>query len=72
MLYAALGTSMDINAMILLKTVDLHVSPAFDRPYLSTSVGDFYSRWNLTLGNSLRWLIFDPIHEGLPLPQQAA
>lgn len=56
---------MDINAAIIVKLADLPVSPHFDSPFLSASLAEFWSkRWNLTIGNTLRTLVYDPISEG--------
>ena len=56
---------MDINAIIIVKVAGLQVSPHFDSPFLSASVAEFWSkRWNLTIGNTLRTVVYDPIHEG--------
>ena len=56
---------MDISAAAIFKFANLPISPHFDKPFLSASVGEFWSkRWNLTVGNTLRSLVYDPIHEG--------
>ena len=43
----------------------LRTAPDFDRPFLSGSLRDFWSRrWNLNTGYSLRFLVYDPVVEG--------
>lgn len=64
-LYWFLGVMMDGTAAGLGWLAGIPVSPHFDAPYLSSSVSEFWSkRWNLTVGNSLRLLVYDPINEG--------
>ena len=65
MLYWFLGALMDGPAAVLSWATAMPISPHFNAPYLSTSISDFWSkRWNLTVGNVLRSLCYDPIHEG--------
>lgn len=65
LVYAFLGVLMDLTAVPIIKFVGLPISPHFDAPYLSASLAEFWSkRWNLTIGNTLRFLVYDPIHEG--------
>lgn len=70
MLYWFLGVLMDGPAALLGWGLGVKLSPHFDKPYLSTSVSNFWSgRWNLTVGNALRHLCYDPVHEGAtPFP----
>ena len=43
------------------------VQPHFDSPYLMTSLGNFWGRrWNLTAANTLRFLVHEPILQGMP------
>ena len=53
----------------------VEAAPSFDKPWLSTSFADYWSRrWNLTTTYMLRVLIYEPIMEGswfaLPKDQQ--
>lgn len=57
-LYAFLGLLMDGPASLASSLIGLKIAPHFDKPFLSTSVTDFWSRrWNLTAGNALRFLV---------------
>lgn len=65
MLYWFLGVLMDGPAAFIGWMTGIQISPHFDAPYLSTSISSFWSRrWNLTVGNVLRFLCYDPVHEG--------
>ena len=65
LVYANLGTTMDIQAAIVMSLVGMPLSPHCDKPYLSASVSEFWSRrWNITVANTLRSLVYDPINEG--------
>ena len=45
------------------------LQPHFDSPYLATSLRDFWGRrWNLTAANTLRFLVYEPILQGMPGP----
>ena len=56
---------MDGPAALIGWATGMPISPHFDAPYLSASVSEFWSkRWNLTVGNTLRFLCYDPVHEG--------
>jgi len=73
MLYWFLGVLMDGPAAFLSWGLGVSLSPHFDKPYLATSLSDFWSkRWNLTVGNSLRALCYDPIHEGRLIASEAS
>ncbi|CAL5220832.1 g2914 [Coccomyxa viridis] len=64
-MYAFLSLLMDGPASLATSMVGLRIAPHFDQPYLSSSIADFWSRrWNLTAGNALRFLVYDPIMEG--------
>ena len=57
-LYAFLGLLMDGPASLASSLIGLKIAPHFDKPFLSSSVTDFWSRrWNLTAGNALRFLV---------------
>jgi D-alanyl-lipoteichoic acid acyltransferase DltB (MBOAT superfamily) len=43
------------------KTLGIHLSLNFDRPYLARSVPEVWQRWNITLVNWLRTYLFAPI-----------
>lgn len=56
---------MDGPAAVIGWLFAMPISPHFDAPYLSSSMSEFWSkRWNLTVGNTLRSLCYDPVHEG--------
>lgn len=56
---------MNGPAAVLTSLAELDVVPPFDRPWMSTSLADFWSRrWNNTVSLTLRSLIYDPIVEG--------
>ncbi|KAI8470185.1 MAG: hypothetical protein J3K34DRAFT_510765 [Monoraphidium minutum] len=63
-LYAFVSAVMGGPAL-LLGLIGLEVVPPFDRPWLSTSLADFWGRrWNNSIGQTLRCLTYDPIVEG--------
>ncbi|KAI8475316.1 MAG: hypothetical protein J3K34DRAFT_517551 [Monoraphidium minutum] len=63
-LYAFLCFIMG-GAVALLGLVSIEVVPPFDRPWLATSLADFWGRrWNNTVSLTLRPLFYDPIVEG--------
>jgi hypothetical protein len=56
---------MNGPAAVLTSLAELDVVPPFDKPWLSTSLADFWGRrWNNTVSLTLRSLIYDPIVEG--------
>eukprot|EP00879_Flechtneria_rotunda_P011027 GHRR01011522.1.p1 GENE.GHRR01011522.1~~GHRR01011522.1.p1 ORF type:complete len:233 (+),score=93.74 GHRR01011522.1:682-1380(+) len=56
---------MEGPAAALIALLDLQVVPPFDKPWLSTSLADFWSRrWNNSVSLMLRALVYDPIVEG--------
>eukprot|EP00878_Enallax_costatus_P021556 GHUV01022828.1.p1 GENE.GHUV01022828.1~~GHUV01022828.1.p1 ORF type:complete len:388 (+),score=71.64 GHUV01022828.1:501-1664(+) len=64
-LYAFITFLMDGPAALLIAVLGMRVVPPFDKPWLSTSVGDYWGRrWNNTTGLTLRALVYDPIVEG--------
>ncbi|KAF8069512.1 ASAT1 [Scenedesmus sp. PABB004] len=71
----SLGAIWDAWCLAVTLSLGLRLAPSFDKPWLSTSFADYWSRrWNLTATYCLRVLIYDPIMEGrlLPAGQQAA
>jgi hypothetical protein len=57
-MYAFLGLLMDGPATLVTSFIGLKIAPHFDKPFLSSSITDFWSRrWNLTAGNALRFLV---------------
>ncbi|KAK9905470.1 hypothetical protein WJX75_000391 [Coccomyxa subellipsoidea] len=63
-MYAFLGLLMDGPATLASSLIGLKIAPHFDKPFLTSSVSDFWSRrWNLTAGNALRFLVYDTITE---------
>ncbi|KAK9837032.1 hypothetical protein WJX81_008263 [Elliptochloris bilobata] len=64
-LYAFLGFLMDGPASLATGLIGLQIAPHFDRPFMSSSLSDFWSRrWNLTAGNALRFFVYDVVYEG--------
>jgi len=71
-LYALLGVLMDGPFAAAAAAVGLTLSPHFHAPFLSSSVGDLWSRrWNLVAGHTLRFLVYDPIVDGRLLVDRA-
>ena len=67
-MYAFLSMLMDGPASLATSFIGLKIAPHFDKPYLTCSLTDFWSRrWNLTAGNTLRFLV--PL---LPTPWRPA
>lgn len=65
MFYLLLGVFMDAPAAFITWLTGLQLRPAFNAPYLSTSNSNFWSkRWNSVIGDALRSVCFDPVHEG--------
>ena len=57
-MYAFLSMLMDGPASLATSFIGLKIAPHFDKPYLTCSLTDFWSRrWNLTAGNTLRFLV---------------
>lgn len=57
---------MDGPGALIGIAISMPIAPHFDSPYMSASITEFWSkRWNLTIGNALRFLVFDPVHEGM-------
>lgn len=45
--------------------IDLQIAPHFNKPFFSESFSSMWGRrWNMSVGNTLRILIYDPIQEG--------
>ena len=64
-LYTVLGCAYDILAFLAASMIRLEVAPHFDKPFFSKSFSSMWGkRWNLSVGNTLRDLIYDPIQEG--------
>jgi hypothetical protein len=65
-LYSFLGLLMDGPAAFFLSLVNIQILPTFDRPWLSSSLSDFWGRrWNITTSHTLRVIVYDPIAEGV-------
>ena len=57
-MYFFLSMLMDGPASLATSFIGLRIAPHFDQPYLTCSLTDFWSRrWNLTAGNTLRFLV---------------
>ena len=55
---------MDAPAALAGSLLGLDISPHFDNPFAAKSFAELWNkRWNLTVGNALRFLIYDPINE---------
>jgi hypothetical protein len=64
-LYLFISIVMDCVGFISVLVLNLQVAPHFDRPFLSASLTDYWSRrWNLNTGYTMRFLIYDPVCEG--------
>lgn len=64
-LYALLSTIMDGPGAIASSFFGIVVTPHFDKPWLSSSVATFWNkRWDLSAGNALRLLMYEPIIQG--------
>lgn len=64
-LYLFMGIIMSFVGAACVGILNLRVAVHFDRPFLSQSLTDYWSRrWNLNTGYTLRFLVYDPICEG--------
>ena len=64
-MYFLLASVMELAACFSWMVMGLELMPHFDRPWLTTSISEFWSvRWNLVVGALLRDLVYDPILEG--------
>ena len=64
-LYLFIAIVMSCVGVFTVGFLGLAVAPHFDRPFLSSSLTDFWSRrWNLNTGYTMRFMIYDPICEG--------
>ena len=64
-LYTFLGCGFDGLACLATIMIDLEIAPHFDKPFISESFSSMWGRrWNMSVGNTLRVLIYDPIQEG--------
>lgn len=64
-LYSFISIIMNSVAILMIVFLNLEIAPHFDKPFLSHSLSDFWSRrWNLNTGYTMRFLIYDPICEG--------
>ncbi|WIA10148.1 hypothetical protein OEZ85_010353 [Tetradesmus obliquus] len=61
----SLGAIWDFWCLVAVLWFGVEAAPSFDKPWLSTSFADYWSRrWNLTTTYMLRVLIYEPIMEG--------
>ncbi|GLC70571.1 hypothetical protein PLESTF_001009900 [Pleodorina starrii] len=61
--YCDLWANACAALIILLNRLD--VAPSWDRPWLQTSLSNFWSRrWNLPTSSSLKHLVYEPLVEG--------
>jgi D-alanyl-lipoteichoic acid acyltransferase DltB (MBOAT superfamily) len=64
-LYAFVSLMMAPLSAAVTAVLQLDIAPYFDRPYLSSSLTDYWSRrWNLNVTHTLRFLVYEPICEG--------
>lgn len=64
-LYLFIAVIMSCVGVVTVGLLGLAVAPHFDRPFLSSSLTDYWSRrWNLNTGYTMRFMIYDPICEG--------
>lgn len=68
-----LGMTWDFYGVIAVAVFGLDVAPSFDKPWLSTSFNDYWSRrWNLTVSYMLRVLVYEPVLQDRWLPEPDA
>ena len=64
-LYAYASAIEDTIGLILLLTANVKINHNFDRPWLSQSVRELWSRrWNILVSEMLRGLSYEPVCEG--------
>ena len=64
-LYIFIALVMSCMGIAVVGILNLQIAPHFDRPFLSSSFTDFWSRrWNLNTGYTMRFCVYDPICEG--------
>ena len=64
-LYLFMGMFFDSMCALSAAFLDMPLAPNFDRPFLASSLTDFWSRrWNLTTGYTCRFLVYDCVLEG--------
>ena len=64
-LYTFLGCGCDGLACLATSMINLEIVPHFDKPFFSESFSSMWGRrWNMSVGNTLRVLLYDPIQEG--------
>uniref|UniRef100_A0A0D9VFU1 Wax synthase domain-containing protein n=1 Tax=Leersia perrieri TaxID=77586 RepID=A0A0D9VFU1_9ORYZ len=66
---------MTLLGAVVSGTLGMELEPQFDRPYLSSSLGDFWGRrWNLAASASLRAAVYEPMRArfGSPAAGMAA
>eukprot|EP00878_Enallax_costatus_P017806 GHUV01018710.1.p1 GENE.GHUV01018710.1~~GHUV01018710.1.p1 ORF type:complete len:426 (+),score=120.91 GHUV01018710.1:134-1411(+) len=69
----SLGAIWDFWCFMTALWFGVEPAPSFDKPWLSTSFADYWSRrWNLTVTYMLRVLIYEPVMEGRLVPADVA
>ncbi|CAG9461716.1 unnamed protein product [Pedinophyceae sp. YPF-701] len=63
-LYLFLGPLLDIPGSVALGLLNLECESHMKNPFRTTSFTNYWQRWNLVAGSSLRHLIYDPLVEG--------
>ncbi|KAF7151092.1 hypothetical protein RHSIM_Rhsim02G0097100 [Rhododendron simsii] len=62
LMYFMLEIILATAAFVARATLGLELEPQFDKPYLSTSLQDFWGRrWNLVVSRTLRPSVYDPV-----------
>ena len=65
-LYLSAGYTFDLVAGVLAGLLKLRLTPAFQQPFLATSLGEFWGRrWNLPVTTLIRETLYVPLVSGL-------
>ena len=65
-LYLYLKFSGSIDVLLAASSVlGINLPENFDKPFKATSISEFWSRWHITLGNFLRFVVFFPLQRKL-------
>lgn len=64
--YCFFSTVQAVNSLAALVVLNVQLADNFDRPYLATSVEEFWAkRWNLVMGTELREMVYEPIIQSM-------
>ncbi|CAN6472202.1 unnamed protein product [Victoria cruziana] len=62
LMFSALDAQLAIGTIVARLCLGVELEPQFDRPYLSTSLGDFWGRrWNLIVPATLKPTVYIPV-----------